>query len=101
MEVVARGNVIASHEHALLFPRVPSVIPRVLRGEVGEAVNKKPRRSGVFREAVAAYLRTPLNSMSTRRFFWRPSAVLLVATGWDSPLPMVVIFEDAMPLLTR
>ena len=39
--------------------------------------------------------------MSTRRFFWRPSVVLLVATGWDSPLPMVVIFEAGMPLLTR
>src|SRR3954462_5867439 len=39
--------------------------------------------------------------MSTRRFFWRPSAVLLVATGWLSPLPMVVIFEAGMPLLTR
>ena len=64
--------------------------------------NKKPRRSGVFcRSLGARYWRTPLNSMSTRRFFWRPSAVLLVATGWVSPLPIVVTFEAGMPLLTR
>jgi TPP-dependent indolepyruvate ferredoxin oxidoreductase alpha subunit len=63
--------------------------------------NKKPRRSGVFCRVWERYFLTPLNSMSTRRFFWRPSAVLLVATGCDSPRPRVLRRFSATPSFTR
>src|SRR5690606_40912777 len=33
--------------------------------------------------------RVPTTSISTRRVCARPAAVLLVATGWSSPLPSV------------
>ena len=67
----------------------------------GVAGTKNPAGAGFSAGFAGAYFLTPLNSMSTRRFFWRPSFVLLVATGCDSPLPRVVIFEAGMPLETR
>ena len=60
-----------------------------------EPQKKKPRRAGLFipakrRVGEAPYLaRVPTTSISTRRFFARPSAVLLSATGCFSPLPSV------------
>ena len=36
-----------------------------------------------------SYRRVPITSISTRRFFCRPSFVLLLATGCFSPLPSV------------
>src|SRR5690606_36638179 len=35
------------------------------------------------------WARVPTTSTSTRRFFARPSRVVLSATGWPSPLPSV------------
>src|SRR5258706_897538 len=50
---------------------------------------KAPPERGFSRAVRLAYLRVPMTSISTRRFFWRPSFVLLLATGCFSPLPSV------------
>src|SRR5262245_49568596 len=49
---------------------------------------KSPAEAGLFRVA-ARYFFVPMTSISTRRFFWRPSFDLLLATGCFSPLPSV------------
>lgn len=54
--------------------------------------SKKPRRlprRGLRRAGLNQSLRVPTTSISTRRFFARPSVVLLSATGCFSPLPSV------------
>ena len=52
---------------------------------------KKPRKRGFRGRQSEDYLaaRVPTTSISTRRFFARPSEVLLSATGCFSPLPSV------------
>ena len=45
--------------------------------------------SGLGKGEAAGYFRVPITSISTRRFFARPSFVLLLATGCFSPLPSV------------
>lgn len=39
----------------------------------------------------------PLTTNSTLRFCWRPAAVALVATGFDSPNPLVVTASVPTP----
>ena len=39
----------------------------------------------------------PLTTNSTLRFCWRPAAVAFVATGLDSPNPLVVTASVATP----
>src|SRR6185436_891910 len=62
---------------------------------------KAPPQRGFSRAARLAYLRVPMTSISTRRFFWRPSFVLLLATGCFSPLPSVYTRFGSMPFDTR
>ena len=50
---------------------------------------KAPPKRGFLGAVRLAYLRVPMTSISTRRFFWRPSLVVLLATGCFSPLPSV------------
>src|SRR5262249_49923868 len=60
--------------HAPIFLHKQKAPPK--RGFLGRA----PGNQGFF---------VPMTSISTRRFFWRPSFVLLDATGCFSPLPSV------------
>ncbi len=71
-------------------------------GEKSTDVKKAPK-SGPFFEQSEDYLeaRVPTTSISTRRFFARPSLVLLSATGCFSPLPSVYTRFFSMPLETR
>ncbi len=60
---------------------------------------KAPHSAGLLRESQSKHylVVTPLNSMSVRRFNWRPAAVLLVATGCNSPLPDALILLAGKP----
>lgn len=44
---------------------------------------------------------SPLTTISTRRFIWRPAAVLFEATGLSWPKPRSVTLLDGTPWLTR
>lgn len=64
-------------------------------------------RHDAYRLPTLAYLPTwtPMTSpemmISTLRFFWRPSAVLLLATGMDCPKPLAVRFAVGSPCSIR
>jgi hypothetical protein len=60
------------------------------RATAGDCPKKKALpEQGFFSSEWGYGRRVPITSISTRRFFMRPSFVLLLATGCFSPLPSV------------
>lgn len=92
-------------------PEVPTLLGLLGTGAAPGCVtapDAEPETPGV--EAGAAFIlpaplllpiASPLTTISTRRFIWRPAAVRLEATGLSGPKPRSVTLLEGTPWLTR